>query len=129
MASLLLDTHVALWWLSGHPRLDSASQALIAEADCRLSAASIWEVAIKFKLGKLDIDPRTLLEAVREANIRLLAVAPEHGAATVDLPMLHSDPFDRLLIAQARQEKLRLLTADQRIGLYRAHFGETISLL
>jgi PIN domain nuclease of toxin-antitoxin system len=118
MRRLLLDTHVALWWLTAHPRLGAAAQALIAEAECHLSAASVWEVAIKYKLGKLEIDPHALLNVARTAGFRILPVAAEHSAATAELPTLHGDPFDRLLIAQARLEHLHLLTADDRISQY-----------
>ncbi|MDD5389077.1 MAG: type II toxin-antitoxin system VapC family toxin [Gallionellaceae bacterium] len=125
MRRLLLDTHVALWWLTGHPRLDADAQTLIAESLCSVSAVSIWEVAIKFKLGKLDIHPTKLLEACREARIHLLPMTPEQSAATIDLPLLHGDPFDRMLIVQARQEQLRLVTVDRRI----AEYGGDIHLL
>jgi PIN domain nuclease of toxin-antitoxin system len=118
MRRLLLDTHVALWWLTAHPRLDAASQSLIAESDCYLSAASIWEIAIKFKLGKLPVAPEAVLAAVREARIGLLSISPDHTVATTALPKLHGDPFDRLLIAQARQEYLQLLTSDRLLCEY-----------
>jgi PIN domain nuclease of toxin-antitoxin system len=118
MNRFLLDTHVVLWWLSGHSRIDESTREAISRAECYLSAASIWEVAIKFKLGKLDLSPDALIAAARQSNIRLLSVTPEHGAATATLPAIHSDPFDRLLIAQARLEKLRLLTADSLVARY-----------
>ena len=125
MAHLLLDTHVALWWFTGHPRLDAQAQAMIADSECHLSAASVWEVAIKFKLGKLPVSPRELVAAARESGMRPLAVTQEHGMATTELPPLHSDPFDRLLIAQARYEQLRLVTGDEVFGRY----GGDIQLL
>lgn len=125
MAALLLDTHVALWWFSAHPRLDPQAQALIADSECHLSAASIWEVAIKFKLGKLPVSPHELVSAARDSGMRALAVTQEHGMATAELPPLHSDPFDRLLVAQARIERLRLVTGDHEIGRY----GGDIQLL
>ncbi|MDO9224886.1 MAG: type II toxin-antitoxin system VapC family toxin [Pseudomonadota bacterium] len=125
MQRLLLDTHVALWWLTGNPRLDHATQELIAESDCSISTASVWEVAIKFKLGKLDIHPTRMLDACRAGSIHLLPITPEQSAATVDLPLLHGDPFDRLLIAQARFEHLRLVTVDRRL----AEYGGDILLL
>ena len=118
MHRLLLDTHVALWWLTGHPRLDSGARTLIAESECSVSAVSVWEMAIKYKLGKLDMHPGTLLDACRDAGIQLLTVTPEQGAAIIDLPLLHGDPFDRLLIAQSRLEQLRLVTVDRRMAEY-----------
>ncbi len=113
MRRLLLDTHVALWWLTAHPRLDEATRTLIAESECLLSVVSVWEVAIKYKLGKLPVAPVALLAAARAAHIGLLSVTPEHAVATVALPLLHGDPFDRLLLAQAGHEHLHLLTADR----------------
>jgi PIN domain nuclease of toxin-antitoxin system len=118
MARLLLDTHVALWWLTAHPRLGSEAQELIADSECHLSAASVWEVAIKYRRGKLPIAPRELVTAAREAGIRPLPISHEHAAASADLPLLHADPFDRLLVAQARLEQLRFITADQQLCQY-----------
>lgn len=125
MQRLLLDTHVVLWWLSGNPRLDASARDLIAESECTVSAASVWETAIKHRLGKLDIHPDAMIRACRDGLIRLLPVAPEHGAGVAALPLLHGDPFDRLLVAQARYEHLRLLTVDSRL----AGYGGDIQLL
>lgn len=115
---LLLDTHVALWWFAGHARLDTAIRKEIDHSECWLSAVSVWEVAIKFRLGKLPVAPAELLQAADAGGFRLLSISPEHAAATVSLPALHADPFDRLLLAQARQEHLILLTADATIAAY-----------
>ncbi|PTN32020.1 type II toxin-antitoxin system VapC family toxin [Desulfonatronum sp. SC1] len=117
-ARFLLDTHIVLWWLAGHRRLSVSACKRIAEATCFVSVASIWEVAIKFKLGKLHVAPRLLLASVREARMIELPVSADHAASTVDLPLLHNDPFDRLLIAQARYEEITLLTADEHVGAY-----------
>ena len=121
MGIYLLDTHVALWWFSAHPRLSKAARAEIADTECRLSACSIWEIAIKFRLGKLPVSPDAVMVAARHANIPLLAVEPEHAAATVQLPGIHADPFDRLLIAQADTENLTLLTNDKIMLNYGNH--------
>ncbi|MCS6787134.1 MAG: type II toxin-antitoxin system VapC family toxin [Thiobacillaceae bacterium] len=118
MAPLLLDTHVALWWFTAHPRLTPQMQDTIARSPCHLSAASIWEVAIKHRLGKLTVAPHTLIELAQAANMHCLSVTAEHCAATAELPLLHGDPFDRLLIAQARIERLRLLTCDAALSGY-----------
>ncbi|MCK9388839.1 MAG: type II toxin-antitoxin system VapC family toxin [Sulfuritalea sp.] len=118
MARLLLDTHVVLWWVSAHPRLAEADRNLIASSECFVSAASLWEVAIKFKLGKLPFGPDRLLDVARGSSIRFVPVTPEHAVATMHLPPIHGDPFDRLLIAQARQEKMELLTADAVLSDY-----------
>lgn len=125
MARLLLDTHVALWWFSAHPRLAAVDRNLIGSSECFMSAASVWEVAIKFKLGKLPFGPDQLLEAARSSSIRPVLIAPEHAIATIHLPMVHNDPFDRLLIAQARLEKMELLTAD----VVLAGYGDAIRMV
>ncbi len=115
---LLLDTHVVLWWLSGHGRLNADGRVLIEQADCYVSAASIWEVAIKHRLGKLPLAPTGLIAAIDDAGMHRLPVAYEHAAATTTLPELHNDPFDRLLISQARLERMTLLSADDAVCAY-----------
>lgn len=125
MKGYLLDTHVALWWFSAHPRLSQAAREEIAAGKCFLSACSIWEIAIKFRLGKLPVAPDAVLTAAHNANITLIAVAPEHAAATVHLPEIHADPFDRLLVAQAAVENLILLTNDKTLLGY----GKKVRLL
>ncbi|MHB1590194.1 MAG: type II toxin-antitoxin system VapC family toxin [Sulfuricella sp.] len=125
MSRLLLDTHVALWWFSAHPRLSDGARDMISRSECWLSTCSVWEVAIKFRLGKLPVAPDVLLAAARGGNIHLLSIVPEHAAATAQLPELHSDPFDRLLLAQARKENLVLLTADKIMVGY----GQNVLLL
>lgn len=126
MASrLLLDTHVALWWFSANPQLGANSLEEIAHSECWLSAASVWEVAIKYKLGKLPITPLAFIEAANVGGLRLLTITPNHTAETVNLPVLHSDPFDRLLLAQAKLEKLTLLTADSTLAAY-GHYVRSV---
>lgn len=115
---LLLDTHIALWWFSADDRLNAADQELIENERCFLSAASIWEIAIKYRIGKLPVSPQDVLNAVNGSAISLLPITPEHAAATSDLPLLHYDPFDRLLIAQSATEALVLLTADRKLADY-----------
>ncbi len=117
---LLLDTHIALWWFTASPRLKKADRELIQTSRCWISAASIWEIAIKYKLGKLPVAPETVLQAADQSSIILLSITPAQAAATQDLPLLHHDPFDRLLIAQSRMEKLTLLTSDVALGDYGA---------
>lgn len=115
---LLLDTHVLLWTLQGDPRVHPDRSRAIEEADeVYVSAATIWEVAIKRALGKLRLE-RDLMEAAREAGCLPLAVTWAHGDAVAALPLLHGDPFDRLLIAQARVEGLTLVTDDRTILRY-----------
>jgi len=115
---LLLDTHIALWWFAGNPRLDGKIREEISRSECGLSAASVWEVAIKFRLGKLPAAPSVFLDTANAAGMRLLPIIPEHTVATAELPALHADPLDRLLVAQAWQQHLILLTADTALTAY-----------
>ncbi|MFM8409354.1 MAG: type II toxin-antitoxin system VapC family toxin [Alphaproteobacteria bacterium] len=110
---LLLDTQVALWWLIGSKRLDPASRRLIGAADCHVSVASVWEVAIKHGLRRLPVAPASFRDELVEAGVTLLAVDDRHAIASSELPTAHADPFDRLLLATAVFEGLRLLTADR----------------
>ena len=116
---LLLDTHVFLWAVAGSARLKPAHRRLIESADeVHVSAASIWEVAIQLRLGKVEADPQALVEAIGASGFLPLAVKPAHAAAVTSLPDHHEDPFDRLLVAQALTEPLRLLTADAALAAY-----------
>ena len=110
---LLLDTQVALWWLTASRRLSAVSRELIAGSSCVVSVASIWEVAIKHRLGKLPVSPRRFRDEMRSAGAFILSVSDEHALATADLMVAHGDPFDRLLIGVAQVEQLTLLTADR----------------
>ncbi|MFF5291342.1 type II toxin-antitoxin system VapC family toxin [Paractinoplanes globisporus] len=115
--SLLLDTHVVLWWLSDDPTLAAElKDRLDHEPDVYISAATIWEVAIKQSIGKLK--PDDLPERVRDSGFRHLDITAEYGIAAARLPLLHSDPFDRMLIAQAKTEHLTLVTRDAEIAKY-----------
>lgn len=118
MAQLLLDTHVALWWLAGEPMSGPATEAL-AEPTNRLvySIASAWEVVIKQGQGRLEIDGDHL-EALREQGVDLLDITTAHLAAVRGLPRHHRDPFGRMLIAQAQVERLTLVTRDSRFAAY-----------
>ena len=125
---VLLDTHVLVWVTHQSVRLGSARQ-LVADADNRLmSAVSVWELAIKQRLGKLSVgsDVRTWTRRVtRELVLDHLPVTAEHAAAVEHLPDVHRDPFDRLLVAQAVAEGAVLLTADDRLTAY----GDTVRLV
>jgi PIN domain nuclease of toxin-antitoxin system len=122
--SLLLDTHIALWAVVDDPRLSPAAKRRLraSRGGVWVSAASIWEIAIKFALQRRsDPLPFSGAEAIGhfcDAGFRLLDIRPEHAAAVASLPDLHADPFDRLLIAQARSEALVLLTTDEQIAAY-----------
>ena len=119
---LLLDTHVLLWAASDSPRLPIAARQLIDDARNSLwfSAASLWEVAIKSGLGRDDftVDPRMLHQALVRNDYNELAISGAHAAAVGLLPPVHSDPFDRILVAQAQIESLTLLTADEVVARY-----------
>lgn len=116
---LLLDTHVFLWAMAASPRLKDEARKLIVAADAvYVSAASIWEIAIKVRLGKLDVDMRVLVAAIGESGFLELPVTSAHAQGVSQLALHHNDPFDRLLVAQAVAEPLKLITADAVLGPY-----------
>jgi PIN domain nuclease of toxin-antitoxin system len=117
---LLLDTHLVVWWMAGEASRISkkALGALGSEGmDPIVSAATIWEVAIKRGLGKLDV-PGDLLAQLEEAGVELLPVTPRHANLVASLPLHHRDPFDRLLVAQAMLEGLPLVSDDASVRRY-----------
>ena len=115
---LLLDTHVLLWWLADDDHLSAAARDTVNVAtEVWLSAASVWEIAIKRALGRLEV-PEDYLEAVDASDILLLAITAEHAEAAGALPRHHDDPFDRMLVAQAWTDELTLVTADRRLPHY-----------
>lgn len=115
---LLLDTHVILWWRENSPRLKGEARKAIAKADVvYVSVASAWEAAIKVSLGKVRI-PGPLEEAVDDSGFSRLPITFADAAALVELPHHHRDPFDRMLIAQARMEGLTIVTADRKFEPY-----------
>ena len=116
--SLLLDTHVVLWWLTDDPTLsEEIKTRLDHEPDIWVSAATIWEVSIKQAIGKLA-EPAELPEQIRGSGFRELPIRIEHAIAAGRLPPLHRDPFDRMLVAQARCDDLTLVTRDPRCKQY-----------
>ena len=125
MSRLLLDTHLLLWAVSAPQKLSLATRKRIDACEVFVSAASIWEVSIKAALGKLDADPAALLAEIEPAGFRLLPVTGEHAAAVARLPPIHNDPFDRMLVAQAKTEPLLLLTNDAAL----AGYGDCIELV
>jgi PIN domain nuclease of toxin-antitoxin system len=116
---LLIDTHAALWFLEGDPNLSAVALSLIEDdsIERRLSAASVWEVAIKRGMGKLTATA-DFHERMERKGVRGLAVTDAHAAAVADLPMHHRDPFDRLLVAQARLEGMTILSKDEKLRAY-----------
>jgi len=117
--TLLLDTHVLLWWLTEDDRLTPAMRAAIAEprTSVAVSAASAWEMAIKAARGKLTI-PEGLAEEIERQGFEGLPVTVQDGLAAGALPRHHDDPFDRMLIAQAVRRRFVLVTADRRFVDY-----------
>ena len=116
---LLLDTHAALWWLSDDRRLGSTSADLLDDAsnEVLLSAAVVWEVAIKRSLGKLKA-PDGLASTLMGAGVHALPITIAHADATAQLDWHHRDPFDRMLVAQAMNESAMLYTADRQLTAY-----------
>jgi len=116
---LLLDTHILYWWFYEHERLSSKAFESIKGADgVYFSAASIWEIAIKVRLGKMNADPLKIIHWTGKNDFVELPVLSRHAAAVSRLPMHHTDPFDRLLVAQAITEPLHLLTVDPKLKPY-----------
>ena len=119
MKRVLLDTHVLLWWLNGDSALGERAKAIIAnvENDIYVSAATAWEIAIKRKKGLLVV-PDDLDAIIVEAGFKALPISIFHSGQAGDLPLHHSDPFDRMLIAQAQAEGLQLMTKDSQFPHY-----------
>jgi PIN domain nuclease of toxin-antitoxin system len=120
--NLLLDTHVALWAITDNPSLSVKARELILapRSTIWVSTVSVWEIAIKHGLGRGDmpISGQAALKYFRQAGYRILAIEPEHAAAVEGLPNHHQDPFDRLLVAQALVEPMRLITHDMMLVRY-----------
>jgi PIN domain nuclease of toxin-antitoxin system len=118
----LLDTHILLWTLIDPEKVPGRMRRLIEDSGNRVwfSAASIWEIAIKHSLAKPDftIQPATIWKAARETGLEELAITSDHAVAVDALPWLHRDPFDRLLVAQARTEGMKLLSVDPTVNAY-----------
>jgi len=124
---LLLDTHILLWWLDDDPRLSIQADALIADQtnEVFVSPLSLWEIAIKSRLGKLRADIDEVQRMTLESGFVPLPFTLEHAAEVARLPDHHHDPFDRALVAQARTEPMRLITHDKMVAAY----GESVLLV
>ncbi len=120
--NLLLDTHVLLWAASEPQRLSAKARTLLLDSANQLvfSAASLWEISIKSSLDRtgLKVDARRLWRMLLVNGYRELPITSEHTVAVNELPALHKDPFDRILVAQARVEGLLLLTSDKIVAKY-----------
>ena len=123
MISLLLDTHVLIWWLEKSARLGPRTKKILLSPATRtvVSAASIWEIAIKAGSNRLDLGDHLEAWVPRlssEWGVHLLPITFEHATVTGSLPRHHADPFDRILVAQAQSEGLTILTVDPAIAAY-----------
>jgi PIN domain nuclease of toxin-antitoxin system len=120
--NLLLDTHVALWAITGSPKLPKRAREMIEspKSTVWISAVTVWEIAIKHSLGRGDmpVSSQDALRYFRDSGYRFLPIDPEHAAAIEDLPAHHADPFDRILVAQALMEPMRLITHAPRVARY-----------
>ena len=126
---LLLDTHIALWTILDSPKLPSRARHLIEDGGNQIiiSAASIWEISIKHALAKggtmggpndMPLSGQDAMAYFQEAGFELLDISPAHAAGVDDLPPLHGDPFDRILVVQALRTPLRLVTHDPKVAAY-----------
>lgn len=120
--NLLLDTHVALWAITDSPKLPENARELIQspKSTVWISAASLWEIAIKHSLGRgeMPVSGQDAERYFRESGYRFLAIEAEHAMAVEGLANHHQDPFDRILVAQALVEPMRLITHDSQVALY-----------
>lgn len=129
MTRLLLDTHLLLWWLNGDARLPQAviERVKAPEAEVFISQASLWEMAIKVSIGRLQVNLQELERQVPLQGFRWLPISNVHLLAVANLESDggHRDPFDRLLVCQSRVEPMLLLTADSQLK----HYGFTVLVL
>ena len=116
----IIDTHILLWLLSEPEKLSEAARKIVQEADLCVSMASLWEIAIKQSNGKLDLpfSPEELHAICIDRDIHIKQILPSHLNLLRDLPKIHNDPFDRLIICQSLAENIPILTHDSKIPLY-----------
>ena len=121
MERVLLDTHAFLWWCEGSSELSGKARRSISQAECYVSLASLWEIAIKINLGKLNLPAsfdRYIPEQILLNGFSRLEIGFRHIAGCAKLPWHHHDPFDRLLAAQAIEEGLSVVSRDPIFGQY-----------
>ncbi len=119
----LPDTHIFIWWTLNHPKLSDDAKEAISDPDnlIYVSSATIWEIVIKSSLGKIILpdSPEIFIpQQIRNNDFRMLDITADHTLGILPLPMLHKDPFDRILIAQANSEDLTIITNDSLIKQY-----------
>jgi PIN domain nuclease of toxin-antitoxin system len=117
---LLLDTHIALWVLLDDERLPPTARDILRDPSTSAwySLATLWEVSIKHGLGRFTMSPADMSTGLRDSGFRRLGIEDSHFSRLAELPQIHRDPFDRMLIAQAEVEPLRLLTSDRLLAQY-----------
>lgn len=116
---ILLDTHIFLWWVNGDAKLSKRLRSLILSAtEIYISSASIWEAGIKIKLAKLEANIESLVDSITASGFIELPITAKHAAFVCQLPPIHRDPFDRILISQAVCEPLQFLTFDKTLEPY-----------
>ena len=120
--NILLDTHALIWFITEDVKLPRKSFALIANPDntCFVSLATYWEIGIKYSLGRLDLNNslEKVFEIIEKSGFELLPITSSHILSASQLPFFHRDPFDRILIGQAINESLHIMTKDSRFGNY-----------
>ena len=122
----LLDTHIFIWWTLDHPKLSGSAKATISDTDnlIYVSSASTWEIAIKSSVGKLSLpeSPEIFVRKQLDMNdFNVLDITVGHSLGILELPMHHKDPFDRILIAQAKYEDMIIITEDPLIKQYKVN--------
>jgi PIN domain nuclease of toxin-antitoxin system len=120
----LLDTHIFLWWIMNDPRLPHSVREIIADGnnDLFLSSASCWEIAVKAQIGRIELPAKAdvfISDQMAINAIQGLPIQPSHALHVFNLPRLHRDPFDRIIVAQSQLEKLPVITSDTLIAQYR----------
>ncbi|CAN5801303.1 type II toxin-antitoxin system VapC family toxin [soil metagenome] len=116
---VLLDTHAMLWWVTDDPRLSDTARTAITSSAVVVSVVSLWEAEIKRTLGRIEADTRQLFHEITQTDgFSVFDVRPTHVLTLGDLPLLHWDPFDRMLVAQALRGQLAIVTRDEAIGRY-----------
>lgn len=116
---ILLDTNVLLWTLSGSKRVSGVRRLILDdENEVFVSIASWWEITIKATIGKLDADVAALRNAAQDSGFTELSIVGAHAEVLAKLPLLHRDPFDRLIVSQAIYEPMQLLTSDEQLVQY-----------
>jgi PIN domain nuclease of toxin-antitoxin system len=115
----LFDTNALLWYFSGDERMQSVAELIgSGDSDVYISAVSWWEIAIKTSIGKLEVDTTALQNAAKTHGFEELPLLARHALTLKDLPPIHNDPFDRMLIAQALTEPMRFITGDKTLQEY-----------